>query len=95
MAVKLYIGNLPTTITNAQLKQFITNAGFQVTAANVVREKSTGMSWGYGFVDLAEGEDIERVITWLNGRVLDGNTLTVITVKPPGTGFARAPEDTN
>jgi RNA recognition motif-containing protein len=93
MATRLYVGNLPPSVTDAQFKEFVTNAGFQMTSARVVREKLTGASWGFGFVDLGEGEDFKRTIAWLNGQALEGHTLTVIAVMPQGTGFARVPDD--
>ena len=73
-----------------QLQEFATNAGFQVTSAGVVREKLTGMPWGFGYVNLSEGEDTQRAITWLNSQVLEGNALTVIAAKSQRMDFARA-----
>lgn len=69
--------------------QFVTNAGFQVASALVVRDKMTGTPRGFGFVELGENEDIQRAITGLNGQSLDGRPLTVNEARPLRTDFAR------
>jgi RNA recognition motif-containing protein len=93
VATKLYVCNLPHSVTDHQLKEFFTKAGFQVTSASVVRDKLAGTPWGFGFVDLREDEDAGGAITWLNGPTLEGNTLTVIAAMPHGMGFARSSND--
>jgi hypothetical protein len=90
MAAKLYVGNLPPSVTDAQLVEFATNAGVRVTSAGVVREKSTGTPWGFGYVNLPDGEDLPRALASLKGKVIGGQMLTLIAAKPRGTGFARA-----
>ena len=91
MALKLFVGNLPHTVTDAQLNEFVINAGFQVASAVVIRDKLTGTPRGFGFVELAEGEDIQRAISGLNGQTLEGRPLTVNEAKPQRTGFGRGP----
>lgn len=89
MATKLFVGNLPHSTTDQGLNEFVTNAGFQVASAVVIRDKMTGSPRGFGFVELADGEDVQRAIAGLNGQALDGRPLTVNEARPPRTDFAR------
>ncbi|HTG62587.1 MAG TPA: RNA-binding protein, partial [Terriglobia bacterium] len=77
MAQRLFVGNLPHSATDSSLLEFVTGAGFQVASAVVIRDKMTGNSRGFGFVELAEGEDMQRAIDGLNGQSLEGRRLTV------------------
>ena len=86
---KLFVGNLPHSTTDAALGDFVTNAGFQVATAVVIRDRMTGEPRGFGFVELAEGEDIQRAIAGLNGQTLEGRRLTVNEARPQRTGFGR------
>ena len=87
MASKLYVGNLPHSATDGTLSDFVTNAGFTVATATVIRDKMTGDPRGFGFVELAEGEDVQRAIGVLNGQKMEGRTLTVNEARPQRTGF--------
>jgi RNA recognition motif-containing protein len=88
MATKLFVGNLPHSATEQILSEFVTGAGFQVASAVVIRDKVTGTPRGFGFVELAEGEDHRRAIADLNGQPLDGRPLTVNEARPQRTDFA-------
>lgn len=88
MASKLYVGNLPHSVTDGALNSFVTDAGFKVASAIVVMDKMSGQSRGFGFVELAEGEDMERAIGSLNGANLGGRPLTVNEARPQRTGFS-------
>lgn len=90
MATKLFVGNLPHSITDGALNDFVTNAGFKVASAVVVRDKMTGVPRGFGFVELGDGEDIQRAIAGLNGQSLEGRPLTVNEARPPRTDFSRS-----
>jgi RNA recognition motif-containing protein len=89
MATKLFVGNLPHSTTDGILTDFVTNAGYQVASAVVIRDKLSGTPRGFGFVELAEGEDLQRAITGLNGQALEGRPLTVNEARPPRTSFSR------
>lgn len=89
MASKLFVGNLPHGVTDAQLNDFVIQSGFQVASAVVIRDKLTGTPRGFGFVELAEGEDLQRAIAGLNGQALEGRALTVNEAKPQRTDFGR------
>ncbi|MGH9357613.1 MAG: RNA recognition motif domain-containing protein [Candidatus Acidiferrales bacterium] len=82
MATKLYVGNLPHSATDGILSDYVTNAGFQVASAMVIRDKMTGQSRGFGFVELAPGEDLQRAIGSLNGADFEGRPLTVNEARP-------------
>lgn len=88
MASRLFVGNLPRGITESALAEFVTNGGFQVTSAVVIRDRMTGDPKGFGFVDLAEGEDLQRAIQGLDGQMLDDNRLSVNEARPQRTGFS-------
>ena len=87
MASKLYVGNLPHSTTDVSLNEFVTNAGYRVASGLVIRDKMTGQPRGFGFVELAEGEDLQQAISSLNGQALEGRTLTVNEARPQRTGF--------
>jgi len=84
---KLYVGNLPHSATDSSLADFVTNAGFSVASAVVIRDRITGDPRGFGFVELAPGEDLQRAINGLNGQSLEGRTLTVNEARPMRAGF--------
>ncbi len=87
MPQKLFVGNLPHEVTDTELGEFVTSAGFQAASAVVIRDKATGQSRGFGFVELAEGEDMERAIAGMNGQTLGGRRLTVNEARPPRNDF--------
>jgi RNA recognition motif-containing protein len=89
MAQRLFVGNLPHSVTDSALSDFVANAGFQVGSAVVIRDKLTGQSRGFGFVELAEGEDFQRAIEGLNGQSLEGRRLTVNEARPMRTDSSR------
>jgi cold-inducible RNA-binding protein len=89
MGQRLFVGNLPHSITDSALADFVVSAGFQVASAVVIRDKVTAQSRGFGFVELAEGEDFQRAIEGLDGQSLEGRRLTVNEARPQRTDFAR------
>ena len=93
MPQKLFVGNLPHEVTDSELGEFVSGAGFQAASAVVIRDKTTGQSRGFGFIELAEGEDMERAIAGLNGQTLQGRRLTVNEARPPRNDFGGGGED--
>ena len=87
MPQKLFVGNLPHEVTDSELGEFVSGAGFQAASAVVIRDKVSGQSRGFGFIELAEGEDMERAIAGLNGQSLQGRRLTVNEARPPRNDF--------
>jgi RNA recognition motif-containing protein len=79
---KLYVGNLSFDVTDDGLLQLFTGNGFQVESARVIRDMNTGRSRGFGFVELAAGEDAARAISQLNGFNFEGRALVVNEARP-------------
>jgi RNA recognition motif-containing protein len=75
----IYVGNIPWSITEDQLKDHFSEHG-QVLSARIITERATGRSKGYGFVEIPE-EDAEKIIE-LNGTEMDGRKLVVNEAKP-------------
>ena len=90
MASRLFVGNLPRSVADDALAEFVKGAGFGVASATVIRDKMSGESKGFGFVDLADGEDLQRAIAGLNGQALEGRPLTVNEARPQREGFSRS-----
>ncbi|MGH9327345.1 MAG: RNA recognition motif domain-containing protein [Terriglobia bacterium] len=88
MASRLFVGNLPRTVTDSSLSEFVTSAGFQVASAVVIRDKMSGEPKGFGFVELAEGESVQRAIQSLDGQSMDDRRLTVSEARPPRQNFS-------
>lgn len=73
MAKSLYIGNLQWETSDEELKDFFSPIG-EVTSATVIRDKETGRSRGYGFVEM---ENADKAIEELNGKELRGRSLKI------------------
>ncbi len=76
MATNLYIGNLAYDTNEEALAELFESEGYSVVRVNVAKDRETGRSRGYGFVEL-EGVDARRVIDALDGRMLMGRALKV------------------
>lgn len=81
MSTKLYVGSLPYSTTDAQLTDLFSQYG-TVESAKVITDKFTGQSRGFGFVEMATGEEAQRAIDGLNGTKLEQRTLVVNEAKP-------------
>lgn len=78
----LYVGNLSFEVTDESLQQVFSGKGFQVASARVIRDRESGRSRGFGFVELGAGEDFARAIAELNGQDLEGRQLQVNEARP-------------
>jgi RNA recognition motif-containing protein len=78
---KLYIGNLAWAVTDAMLQDLFSQAG-TVTSAQVVTDRATGRSRGFGFVEMASDEDAQNAITMFDGKDLEGRSLKVSEARP-------------
>jgi len=78
----LYVGNLSFEMTDETLQQVFSAKGFQVASARIIRDRETGRSRGFGFVELGAGEDAARAIAELNGNSVDGRQLQVNEARP-------------
>ncbi len=81
MGSKLYVGGLPYSVTEGRLQELFEAHG-TVQSANVISDKFTGQSRGFGFVEMSSGDDAQSAISALNGTQLDGRTLVVNEAKP-------------
>ncbi|NOT62192.1 MAG: RNA-binding protein, partial [Acidobacteria bacterium] len=81
MAVRLYVGNLPFTVGDYDLEEMFAQAG-QVTSANVVTDRETGRSRGFGFVEMDSQEAAEAAIERFNGFEIKGRGMTVNEARP-------------
>jgi RNA recognition motif-containing protein len=81
MGNKLYVGGLPYSVTEGKLQEVFSAHG-TVESANVISDKLTGQSRGFGFVEMSSGAEAQKAIEALNGTQLDGRTLTVNEAKP-------------
>jgi RNA recognition motif-containing protein len=81
MGSKLYVGNLSYNVTNADLEQMCAPHG-TVKSAEVIQDRDTGRSKGFGFVQMGSDEEAQGAISALNGRDHDGRNLTVNEAKP-------------
>lgn len=79
MTKRLYVGNLAFAATSDDLRELFGQYG-SVTSADVIKDRETGRSRGFGFVEMAEGG--EAAIEALNGSDMQGRTLTVNEAKP-------------
>jgi cold-inducible RNA-binding protein len=90
--MKIYVGNLAHEVTEGELEQEFAAFG-EVTSVNVVTDKYTGRSRGFGFVEMAKISEGQAAIAGLNGKVLKERTLTVNEARPRsdnrGTRFNR------
>jgi hypothetical protein len=82
MAKKLYVGNLSYNTTENDLRTLFAEIG-PTTAVTVITDRDTGRSKGFGFVEMETDEAAAEAITKLNGRDLDGRTLTISEARPP------------
>ncbi|TMA84492.1 MAG: RNA-binding protein [Deltaproteobacteria bacterium] len=81
MGNKLYVGGLPYSVTEERLQEIFAAHG-TVESAKVIKDKFTGQSRGFGFVDMGSGGEAQRAIQALNGTQLDGRSLVVNEAKP-------------
>jgi len=81
MAKKLYVGNLSYDMTDDTLKDTFSQAG-TVESAIIIKDKMSGRSKGFGFVEMSTDEEAQKAIEMLNGKELDGRALTVNEARP-------------
>lgn len=81
MGTKLYVGSLPYSTTEQELSELFSQYG-TVQSAKVITDRYTGQSRGFGFVEMATGEDAQKAIAALNGSNMGGRTLVVNEARP-------------
>ncbi|MFA5754755.1 MAG: RNA-binding protein [Candidatus Paceibacterota bacterium] len=81
MEKKLYVGNLPYTLSDEALKDLFTEAG-EVAAASIIIDKFSKRSKGFGFVEMSTEEDAAKAKDIFNGKEVEGRKLIVDEARP-------------
>jgi cold-inducible RNA-binding protein len=81
MSNKLYVGNLSFRVTSEDLQEYFAAAG-AVESANVVYDRETGRSRGFGFVEMADDDAANAAIAQFNGQEYDGRNMVVNEARP-------------
>ena len=81
MSAKLYVGNLSFDTTTEDLEKMFGEIG-TVESTNIIEDRETGRSRGFGFVEMSSKEEGQNAISALNGKEIDGRALTVNEAKP-------------
>src|ERR1700760_2071754 len=88
MAKKLYVGNLTFDVTSSELEEMFQSHG-EVTSAQVIMDRDTGRSKGFGFVEMRNDQEAQAAIQALNGQDNGGGALTVNEARPKTEGGGR------
>ena len=81
MGAKLYVGNLPYSVTEERLQQHFAQHG-SVISARIITDKFSGRSKGFGFVEMSSDEEAQRATTALNGTDFEGRNIVVSEARP-------------
>jgi len=81
MAMKLYVGGLSYSVTDQELESLCAEYG-AVTSATVIKDRDSGQSKGFGFVEMADIKEAQAAIKALSGKELNGRSL-VVNQAPP------------
>lgn len=82
MAKKLFVGSLPYSTTSQQLREVFEAVG-TVESADVISDRMTGRSKGFGFVEMSTEDEAAQAVEKLNGSDLEGRSITVSEARPP------------
>lgn len=85
MGTKLYIGNLTYGVTDAALQEMFAAHG-SVQSAQVIMDRDTGRSKGFGFVEMGNDQEAKAAIAAMNGKQMEGRALTVNEARPKEGG---------
>ena len=81
MSKKLYIGNLPYSITETALREMFTPLGV-VDSVSIITDRDTGQPKGFAFVEMTDDEAAKQAISQINGKTLDNRSITVAEARP-------------
>ena len=81
MATNIYVGNLAFSIDSNGLRDLFAEYG-EVTSAQVVADRDTGRSRGFGFVEMANDDEAQKAISKIDGLSIDGRNLKVSVARP-------------
>jgi cold-inducible RNA-binding protein len=81
MAMKLYVGGLAFSITEQELEALFAEKG-KVTSAAVIKDRDSGQSKGFGFVEMADDNEAKAAMADLNGKEVSGRSIVVNEARP-------------
>lgn len=79
--MNIYVGNLPKTVNESDLRETFQPFG-EVTTTSIIKDKFSGESRGFGFIEMPNKDEAEKAISMLNGKDLKGRTAAVNEAKP-------------
>jgi cold-inducible RNA-binding protein len=79
---KLYVGNLPFSATEDSLHEFFSQSGVNPSAVNLIRDRFSGQSRGFAFVEISNDEEADRAVNSMNGQNFGGRNLVVNEARP-------------
>lgn len=85
MESKLYVGNLPYSATEEELSTLFGQAG-TVTSVAIIKDRETGRSKGFAFIEMSSSEEAQKAINLLTGHMLGGRDLRVSIARPREEG---------
>ena len=88
--MNIYVGNLPYNLTEDDLKAAFSEFG-EVSSANIVMDKMSGQSKGFGFVEMPDNSEADQAIKALNESALNGRNIKVNQARPRGERSPRRP----
>ena len=86
MGTRLYVGNLPFSATEDQVRELVSQNNRTVTEVKLITDRDTGRPRGFGFVEMGSAEDAQGAISELDGHTLDGRPLRVNEARERTTG---------
>ena len=93
MSKKLYVGNLPYSVTDTALREMFTPLG-EVSSVSIITDRDTGRPKGFAFVEMADDAAATQAISQINGKTLESRTITVAEARPQaprsGSGGGRS-----
>ncbi len=91
--MNIYVGGLAWTLSENELREAFAAYG-EVTSATIIKDKFTGKSRGFGFVEMPDKDQGEAAIKAMNGKDLKGRVIKVNEAKPKSAeGYGREPRD--
>ena len=84
---KIYVGNLEYSVAEDDLKKFFEDKGITTKAVEVIKDKYTGRSKGFGFVEVGSEEEVQKAIESLDSQELKGRSLKISKARKPKQRF--------
>jgi RNA recognition motif-containing protein len=82
MSKKLYIGNLPYSVTETALRELFTPLG-EVSSVSIITDRDTGQPKGFAFIEMTDDAVAKQAISQINGQAMGNRNITVAEARPP------------